>query len=301
MPTPSEPLSRGRLALALTALATLFAIVVTASRAHLFGDAGPAVSRSVTRTVLDALFYLGLVYAALMCLLIVWALWPRDELRAAPLPRRSLVRTMLMPLLFTAAIALFWSLRMRPGSQPLPLQLGQGGRLPSFGAAFGIDPSLSSGASGIDWLAAGIVLALTVSAGILVWRRMRPRPRVARERQEAISAALTEVVDDTLDELRSDADPRRAVIRAYARFEAVLAEYGAARNPAETPYEYLSRVLVEVRVGAAAAARLTDLFEMAKFSPHAVSEAMKADAIDALLQVRSQLGADPPPTAHAFA
>ena len=300
MPTPSEPLSRGRLALALTALAGLFAIVVTASRAHLFGDAGPAVSRSVTRTVLDALFYLGLAYAALMCLLIVWALWPRDELRATPLPRRSLVRTMLIPLLFTAAIALFWSLRMRPGSQPLPLQLGQGGRLPSFGAAFGLDPS-RSGASGIDWLAAAIVLALTVTAGILVWRRMRPRPRVARERQEAISAALTEVVDDTLEELRSDADPRRAVIRAYARFEAVLADHGAARSPAEAPYEYLSRVLVEVRVGAAAAARLTDLFEVAKFSPHAVSEAMKADAIDALLQVRSQLGADPPPTAHAYA
>ena len=173
--------------------------------------------------------------------------------------------------------------------------------MPSFGDALGLDPSLRSGASGIDWLAAAIVIALTVTAGVVVWRRMRPRPRVARERQEAITTALTEVVDDTLDELRSDADPRRAVIRAYARFEAVLSLNGTARRPSEAPYEYLSRVLAEVHVGAAAAGRLTDLFELAKFSPHAVSEVMKADAIDALLQVRRELGSDPPTTADAFA
>ena len=55
--------------------------------------------------------------------------------------------------------------------------------------------------------------------------------------------------------------------------------------------EYLGRVLATVRVQPHAALELTGLFERAKFSPHEVDEAMRGDAIAALVAVRDELRA----------
>ena len=47
------------------------------------------------------------------------------------------------------------------------------------------------------------------------------------------------MLDETLDDLRAEADPRRAIIAAYARLERVLAANGVPRT-AETSDEYLA-------------------------------------------------------------
>jgi hypothetical protein len=97
------------------------------------------------------------------------------------------------------------------------------------------------------------------------------------------------MLDETLDDLRRERDPRRAVIAAYARMERSLGGYGLPRRPAEAPLEYLGRVLAELAGSAAAARRLTRLFERAKFSEHAIDVKMKVDAIDAVVAVRDEL------------
>jgi hypothetical protein len=79
------------------------------------------------------------------------------------------------------------------------------------------------------------------------------------------------------------------VIAAYARLENVLAAHGLPRLPAEAPLEYLARMLAELEVGEASARALTDLFERAKFSQHAVGAEMKEQAIAALESVRDEL------------
>jgi hypothetical protein len=79
------------------------------------------------------------------------------------------------------------------------------------------------------------------------------------------------------------------VIAAYARLERVLAGHGLPRKPAEAPLEYLGRMLAELSVSDRAARALTDLFERAKFSQHAVGPEMKDEAIDALDTVRDDL------------
>jgi len=96
-------------------------------------------------------------------------------------------------------------------------------------------------------------------------------------------------VDESLDDLRAEPDPRRAVIAAYARLERVLAGYRLPRRPAEAPLEYLARMLDDLSVRPEAARRLTNLFERAKFSQHAVGPEMKDEAIDALETVRDDL------------
>ena len=60
-------------------------------------------------------------------------------------------------------------------------------------------------------------------------------------------------IEAALIDLEGEDDPRRAVIKAYARTEAVLRAQGLPRHPAEAPLEYLDRVLRELGGRAAGA------------------------------------------------
>ncbi|TML44255.1 MAG: DUF4129 domain-containing protein [Actinobacteria bacterium] len=107
-----------------------------------------------------------------------------------------------------------------------------------------------------------------------------------------VREALSDVLEETLDDLRAETDPRRAVIAAYARMERALAAHGFPRRRFEAPHEYLTRVLGELSGGRLAAARLTALFEHARFSPHEIDAAMKAEAIEAIETLQADLAAN---------
>jgi len=133
-----------------------------------------------------------------------------------------------------------------------------------------------------------ILLAVASAAWYLSYRarrrRLEPLP-------EALLPALTDVLEETLDDLRAETDPRRAVIAAYARMERALAAYGLPRRPSEAPDEYLQRIFSDLEVSRRATSRLTALFAWAKFSSHDVVPAMKQEAIEALEAVRGELRA----------
>jgi hypothetical protein len=112
------------------------------------------------------------------------------------------------------------------------------------------------------------------------------------EEEAALAAALDAVLADTLEDLYAERDPRTAVISAYARMEQTFAAYRVPRDEAETPLEYLARVLDRLQVSGWAVRRLTLLFERAKFSSHDVDATMKEDAIDTLASLRAELEAD---------
>ena len=140
----------------------------------------------------------------------------------------------------------------------------------------------------ITWVPTAVILGLVLTAVIayFVAERRARRERTPRaELAEELAAAL----DDALDDLRAETDPRRAVIAAYARVERILASSGIARRPAETSDEYLVRVLRDLTIGSDAIVRLTSLFTQAKFSQHEVDTAMKEEAIDSLERVRDEL------------
>ena len=139
------------------------------------------------------------------------------------------------------------------------------------------------------WLA--VLAAGGVTAAVIVWRRGRRVGPAVTADADAVAEQLSEVLSDTLDDLARERDPRRAVIRAYARMEQVLATHGLPRAPHEAPLEYLARVLRELNVSAEAAHALTELFERAKFSQHEIDVAMKEEAISALARVRDDLEA----------
>ena len=140
------------------------------------------------------------------------------------------------------------------------------------------------------WPVVVIVALLAIAAGA-IWLSARGRKAARDPLLTTPAEALADVLAATLDDLRAERDPRRAVIGAYARMERAFAASGLPRRDAEAPEEYLGRVLDEVQVSPRAAGRLTALFAWARFSVHDVRPEMKDEAIETLVQVQEELAA----------
>ncbi len=130
--------------------------------------------------------------------------------------------------------------------------------------------------------------AIAIAAFVLAERRRR-HPLAPDD--AAAAEEVAGLLDDSLDDLRMEQDPRRAVIAAYARLERALSTAGLPRMRAETAEEYVARILGRLEVERRPVERLTELFEAAKFSDHEVDETMKDEAIDALAEIRDELRA----------
>ncbi len=152
------------------------------------------------------------------------------------------------------------------------------------GATGGYEPEFAV------WPVAGIVL-LAAIALTAWWLAVRGRRSVLGPLDPTPREALADVLAATLDDLRAEQDPRRAVIGAYARMERSLAAAGLPRGDAEAPEEYLERVLAAAAVSQRAAGRLTALFAWARFSGHDVRPEMKEEAIETLVALQDELAA----------
>lgn len=124
-------------------------------------------------------------------------------------------------------------------------------------------------------------------------RLVRGGPDLVTEgptRIEVIDRAVTlATVEEALVGLRLDTDPRVAVRVAYATVAHGLGRQDLGRRPAETEGEYLMRAFGALGAGGDALRRLTELFSVARFSDDPVDEAMRAEALEALEQIRVQV------------
>jgi Domain of unknown function (DUF4129) len=272
-------------ALVVLALVGVVAIASTGST-----STGTSRVRSPSDTLLDTILSLGLVAPLLGAALLIYGLTQRKAIQEQLASGRHPRTRILGFLLFACLVGLVSYFRLAkrellpndneldpvfpPGQRPVP-------GAPDPGAAAAYEPEFA-------WLPIGVIVGLAAAGFIAYAVAQRRATRAARDEDE-LAEQLVVVLDETLDDLRAESDPRRAVIAAYARLERVLAAHGAARRRAETPDEYLARVLGELAVDAGAVRRLTDLFSWAKFSQHAVDLAMKGEAIDALEHVRDGL------------
>jgi hypothetical protein len=107
----------------------------------------------------------------------------------------------------------------------------------------------------------------------------------AEEPPEPLAAA----VEESLEDLRAELDPRRAIIRCYARFERVAAESGLRRPPWSTPMEFMREALGRLPVPRAAVPALTGLFELARFSHHPLGTPERDRALAALDEIRTAI------------
>ena len=141
--------------------------------------------------------------------------------------------------------------------------------------------------------ATALLIAVVIFVGLLVmllmvvirWRMLDRRFAMEGGVPDRTAAAIA--VDVSLDALRREPDPRRAVIAAYAAMEGALSGAGLGRHRSEAPMEYVRRVLTEQTRAPEEVRTVTDLFQVAKFSRHPVDEGMRSDAIEALERIRA--------------
>lgn len=280
-----------RLVLSGIALTVLLAVVALASHAHKPGGGSGGGTSETPKLIFE---YGASVMFILLPFGIITVLWVaslgrRQKLLEGGGTLGSQFRTIFVVAL--VAIPMAYLIRHFVTSRVHPRQNGP---IAVPGAAGPANADLDSGhaATGqFHWVVALIVgsLLLALVVGIvaaIVVKRMRGDDW---EREAALSAALDEVLADTLDDLRAEKSPRRAVIRAFARMEKTFAAHNVQREPSETPREYVERALDRLGVSSASVRRLTNLYERAKFSRLEIDEGMKADAIDALAGVRAEL------------
>lgn len=289
-----DPRRVGRVA-GLVGLAAGLLVVVAAAGQARGGSSAGTVHPAALRVVGDVLVVL--LVLAVLAGLAIWVLVlvsprrrrgdPEDEADEMPpatwwekLPLAialALVALMLVVLVRTA----------HSGSPGLgPTAPADSARPPGNGGTGSSSPAVGS----LDWPVIGAVVVLVV-VGVVVALQLagrRPRLAVAREPLPP-GGGLAALQAVGLDELRSEPDPRRAVIRAYAAMGALLGLSGRPRRPSETPFEFLARALVGLGTSAVAARRLTELFERAVFSDHPITEGVKDEAIDALSALRAEV------------
>jgi uncharacterized membrane protein YhaH (DUF805 family) len=275
----------------LTALGVLGAVVLVAIAARGSTSTGDSSTRKPSDALTDIFFGLYIVAILGGVAFFVYALLLRRQMKVqtGQAPRKTLLE-MLASMFVLAIAAALLARRLADWQRPAPVEpeeaVGQAHTIP---VDTSIQPLPASSESHVAWLPVIVTVALIVIAVAAWWYAGRARRKARGELRPRLAAAVAQAVDESLDDLRAEPDPRRAVIAAYARLERVLAAHGFPRKPSEAPLEYLARMLTDLSVSHRAARALTELFERAKFSQHAVGPEMKEQAIEALETVRDDL------------
>ena len=289
-PRPRAASRRARVATSGALVLGLLLVVALASTAGgALSDGGSG--RAPSRAFVDYAYTSGLLVVLAMIGAVAWLLrpsgrWKETEGRA-PLHLGPLLIALAVLVTLLIAITRLWKPSIAAGERTLPGETG--GALPgaaTTAAATQHEPEFR-------WPVLAVILLLVaggVAAAALARRR---RPSKAPSSPQEFVAELTTLLDLALDDLRAEADPRRAVIAAYARMERALAAFGLPRRAFEAPFEYLERI-ANALVQTLPAARnlvfeLTHLFERAKFSPHEIDAGMKTDAVETLTELRDQV------------
>jgi hypothetical protein len=267
----------------------LLVIALAARGGHPTGE-GHVTTRAVPASLQDSLVTLLAITYVVAIVGVIILFFRRQPMQVPPESRWLRNFVMVIALGLVATLVGYWAIkhahfhrgRGRPqGVVGAPQQ-------PQGGSRVGSAPVRSAR---FQWpLAAGLGgLFILGGVAILVMRR---RESIPADVEEAVEAALIHAVDVTIDDLRRESDPRRAIVAAYASMERVLAAHGLPRPPADAPLEYLARILLELEVRESAVRTLTQSFEYARFSPHEIGPAMKDEAIAALVAVRADLLAE---------
>jgi Domain of unknown function (DUF4129) len=278
-----------RSVLAIGGLMALLALVAVAAAGHAPSSGASRPSAPAPKLLQDYVGTLALLIVPVGVILVVWTSLMSRVYKDVPLkkskafPVRGIPRPFIQIAIIFALIAL--AVRFHPFNSG---KQGSGSSRPVPTVSKAADDQKSKYEPQFRWLpmivVGSLILGLGGALAVLAARRQRELLAATPIRE-----TLADVLDETLDDLRDEEDPRKAVIGAYANMERTLAARGVPRRESEAPAEYLTRILEVVSASGHSVRRLTRLFSRARYSPHEIDAEMKEEAIDALSGLRSEL------------
>jgi hypothetical protein len=272
---------------AVAGLLGLLALVAFAAAGHAPAGGTSRPSASTPAVVKDYIGTIALIMLPVGACVIFWAAFLKRAYKDVPLKTSSAFPFQVAPRPVTGVVAVFivLALLVHFGHGESSQSGDQGDRT--------ILPGLQSKSQDqyephVQWLPVLVLGSLVTGiAGAMVLMTYQRRRNY--EDPDAMRVTVAEVLEETLDDLVREPDPRTAVIGAYARMERTLAARGYPREEHEAPGEYLARILEVVGASGHSVRRITKLFERARFSEHDIDEAMKEDAIESLAGLRAEL------------
>ncbi len=278
MPTPSRS-SRLIVLVAVVALAVLASAAIgAASRPHVVDASLSVPDLSGIAAVALLVLAVAVGVAIGRNFIAGWAHEPEYQdlnRKKSKVPRVVRVLAPIL-LLFVVMVVRMWSLRetetanRAPIAEPIAL------------------PIVPAAADRADLTLLIVCVVLVVAAAILAAIPLRRRVSLTTP-ATAAPESVGVILDEGLDALLAEADPRRAVIAAYVAMERAMARQGWARRPAEAPTEFLGRVLGVAPERAPDLTRLVGLYQIARFSEHAVTSDMREEAIESVKRLRDDL------------
>src|SRR5919201_5838019 len=247
-----------RLALTVVALTALVEVVAVASRAHHPGGGNGAAPAHPPVLLAEYAVSVMIVLFPLGAILVIWAysMHRREALLRGGTTWRQFLGLLALTMIMLP-VALFGGKHFLHRGSNTPAASGKATKPAKKGKSS--SKRSPTPAFHFQFLPALVVGSLVLGFGVVAgWAVLKRRMEGDEwDREAALKAALDEVLADTLDDLRAERDPRRAVIRTYARMEETFAAYGVPREEAEAPLEYVERVLDRLNVSSFSTGRMT--------------------------------------------
>jgi hypothetical protein len=159
-------------------------------------------------------------------------------------------------------------------------------RVPSGpGVPIAVPPQVAATGGDLGLILACVAVGI---AGVVVAAVLFRKP-VAAVSPPVPREGISAILDEGLGALLAEDEPRRAVIAAYVAMERAMARQGWARRPAESPTEFMARVLHVAPTRTADLNRLVTLYELARFSEHDITLSMRDDARLSVHRLRADL------------
>ncbi|HMH52422.1 MAG TPA: DUF4129 domain-containing protein [Candidatus Acidoferrum sp.] len=139
------------------------------------------------------------------------------------------------------------------------------------------------------------VVAAVVALALALWVGFGDRLAEWWTRREEEAPLSEAAAREPLEDPRAEPDPRRAIMRCYASFERVAADWGVTRRPWHTPAEFMREAIRRLAAPRGAVPTLTSLFELARFSHRALGPVERGRALEALDEIttaRKEPGVD---------
>ena len=140
-----------------------------------------------------------------------------------------------------------------------------------------------------------LFVILAAAVAVLVWTKRRIEQPENEVESSALSTELEPLISSVIGRLELGTDPRSSVIRAYSQLEGAFAAHGESRRATETPMEHIRRALAHLDIDTEPVLQLARLYEIARFSDHAITVEDQHRAIKGLTQVRDDLAASTSP------
>lgn len=154
--------------------------------------------------------------------------------------------------------------------------------------------------SWVSWLILGILVGIPLTLllyflarRLLQWVVEPPasdRPVEEAQYLRRDIALVEQAVEAGLAEIDLGTDPRSAIIACWVHFEHASEAVGIPRETSDVPSDLTRRLLETHRLEGGSLERLSTAYLRARYSPHAVGEADRDSARDALIDLQRQLG-----------